>query len=208
MEALASPYNACYPKPCLGVGEAWVPRQDAWPEYPRDRWTISVHEAAHLVVTLQVCGPCSGTQYVAKVDTSGGGRVEAHRDGVRVGHAHVIDHPPRLHNPDAWRPAALDRAAVYMAGLAAETLLHRCTEEVTGWVDMQDYPDVQNASRFLAFGWPDHHGGPLWLAWRHALHLLTRDGAWDWVLRVAWEIDRVGHCHDVTAQSLREIHAC
>ncbi|WP_018952483.1 hypothetical protein [Thioalkalivibrio sulfidiphilus] len=171
--------------------------------------TVAVHEAAHLVLALKVDRDSRDTQYVARVSPTGSGAVETWRSGKRVSAAGgMIDHPPVLPDPEFWRPAALNRAAVYMAGLAAEVLFHDCVDEVVGWPHLEDYPDLQNASRFLAFGWPEHHGGPLWLAWRHTLWMLTHDETWDWVMRVASEIDQRGCCDSAMAHHLREARAC
>lgn len=196
--------NAYIPRPSLEIAEnAWEPQQE-WPHYERTRWTVSIHEAGHLVAMI-VEGLYPDAPLVARVfesPTGVSGEVAISADPDPADHA--IRTPPGAAAHPGFRPAALKWAAMLMAGFAAEILLHGLEGRIRGWPEpLADTQDFQEAAFFLGFGWPDQKGGATWVAWRTAMHTLSKH--WAWVLLVGTEVHQTGKCTRARALELREI---
>ena len=186
-----------------------LPEQQSWPLYPRDRRTIAHHEAGHLCVSLafqltqdrQAASVTAGGGAVRRYDENGNARCEP--GGVLEMTADQAENPPEY-----FQRQCLNWAAMFLAGHAAETLLHGQHRRITGWpkplatLAGMSAPDLHNAAAFLSLAWPRHYSGPLRLAWLHAVDSLQAH--WAWVQRVAGEIDQAGSCSCDRARELRE----
>lgn len=175
----------------------------AWPEYARDRHTLSVHEAAHLVVGLVTSSWQEDRRAVVyDTDDGAGGQVEPAVPGP----------PPTRTLEEALAPVAVPihpqlqylatlRAATYLAGYAAEARLHGFADQVSGPPSaINGSEDARCARIWLRFAWPDERIRPMWRAWTMA-DALTKDH-WAWIRRVAAVIAAHGECDTATAQTL------
>jgi hypothetical protein len=197
------------PAPDLHLAAAYWPPQVVWPGlcYERTVTTVCVHEAGHLCASL--AEDLTIHRQLARIHVHDGwisGSVEKYdREGCRLskpGAVVSIHQDPDIPEPDPHLGSRIVAwAGMFLAGFAAEALLHGYAEKVTGWpAPMLNTADMANAIAFLSIGWPHQLGGPLWCAWRHALHLLSRQ--WGWVLRVAAEIEHAGECSSELAAVL------
>lgn len=148
------------------------------PCYPRDRMTLCVHEAGHLIVG------------VAMGITQTGAAVWNDGEGIRGRVEHGHHAAPEIED---WRApgcvvAALQLAAWFQAGVMAEMLLHGCDDPAC--VFIEDTADARNTRR--AFEIVEMHEigsihGPLYAAQRWAGAMIKAN--WSEVKRLAAILD-------------------
>lgn len=181
----------------LGIAAGHWPRQEAWPAYARGPGMIAVHEAGHLVADLAL-----GVTQADLVAVSHGthGEVQrADRTGTPGAVADLVPDPDAA-MPECFKVAVLQRAAMFLAGHAAE--IEAAEQDVTGWPwPLMDQPDLQNAVAFLGLAWPHRIDGPLAAAWMLARDTLRHE--WPWLLRVASVVEQTGRCTAEDARMLR-----
>lgn len=168
--------------------------------------TSCAHEAGHLCASL--AERLTPNRQLARIHDNGAWGSVAQYDGEgrrlsEPGAVIEVDMDPGAPEAGAYlRRRALAWASMFLSGYAAEALLHDYADQVIGWpAPLLGNPDLANATAFLSLGWPRDIAGPLWCAWRQALHLLSRE--WSWVLRVAGEIEHAGECSSELATVLR-----
>ena len=193
----------------LSIAATEIPAQQSWPSHPRDRRTVSHHEAGHLVLSLAF--DLTADRQTAVVSGDGGSVQRLDEDGNPRGTPGAVlelTGDPDDNPPEYFQRQCLNWGAMFLGGHAAEVLLHGQHKRITGWpqplltLPGMSAPDVNNAAAFLSLGWPRQYTGPLRLAWLHAIDALSEH--WAWVQRVAHEIDQTGSCTDHRARELRE----
>jgi len=107
----------------------------ALPHYPRDQRTIAYHEAGHAVFCRLLNIPMARIE----AEQTGGGRVSF---AGKYEDKDDLDPLPR----ETLETAAVELACMYVAGVMAETVLHRVN--VSGML-LLDTPDWRNAERVL-----------------------------------------------------------
>ena len=169
-----------------------------WPAYERDRRTLAVHEAAHLVVGIATHTWREDRRAVVS-DTSGCVEPVAPQPLPTRTLAEALAPVAEPIDPSLQR-LALQHAATMLAGYAAEARLHGFAHEITGPPSaITGTPDDCMARVYLRFAWPDERIRPMWRAWRLADDLVSEH--WGWICAVAAVIARHGACD--TAQALR-----
>lgn len=194
-----------FPAPNLKNAAQPCTRQMTWPPTTTSLRALAVHEAGHLCVAL-VEDLRKSDRLVARIYPDGSlGSVDRYaEDGSPRGDpGRVLTMESNSFTPSPYlQRRALSWAAMFAAGYAAEALAEDYAHTITGWpAPLADTDDFRNAAALISFAWPGDHTCVLWTAWRFALHLLSRE--WDWVLRIADEIDTTGECDNERATELR-----
>ena len=179
-------------------------RSATWHRYPRDRRTIAIHEAGHLVAWLAY--GLTADRLSARMTPCGTGGAVTRLDatGQPIGAPGTLDPQHTEAGPVSacFQRLCLQWAAMYCAGYVAEACLHGVADRTTGYPQvLAGEPDMKNAVAFVSFGWPPHDNGPLHRAWQHAGELIAEH--WGWVQRVAAEIEQAGHCTGERALAFR-----
>ena len=195
----------------LAIAETEVPAQQSWPLYPRDRRTVSHHEAGHLCLSLAFALTTDRQTAAVTSEGTAGSVRRLDEDGNPRGTPGAVlelTGDPDDIVSESFQRQCLGWASMYLGGHGAEVLLHAQHRRITGWPQPlatlagMSAPDLHNAAAFLSLAWPRHYSGPLRLAWLHAVDSLQAH--WAWVERVAHEIDQTGSCTDHRARELRE----
>ena len=182
-----------------GVSGDW-PMADvvAMPGYSRDHLTICHHEAGHAVLGV-LFGLPIGAVHVAGRDNQDGAGAACAVGEVVSGKVELIlpdrSEPSETIPDAALRGAGVRIAAMYMAGVMAELLLHGI--EVRGLLNL-DTPDWFNARAVLLEAF--RHDRALYFSQYLATMALARN--WDWVEAVALTVAEAG---TITVDAVRSL---